>query len=101
MLAGKVPPCAISVDAQSMAGREMPPKHLAAPAAIQANDVITMKRSPDRDGGCPLSIEFGYRFTKACEGLMNGRDQRSELVRPDLVPPNIRCDNFSREFSIK
>ena len=46
-----------------MAGREMPSKHLAVPAAFQANDVITMKRSPDRDGGCPLTFGDGCRFS--------------------------------------
>jgi hypothetical protein len=57
-----------------MAGREMPSKHLAAPAAFQANDIIVMDGSPDRHCRCSLSVEFGYRFTNGCEGLMNSRD---------------------------
>jgi len=57
-----------------MAGREMAFEHLAAPAAFEADDIIAVNGSTDRDGGCPLSVEFGYRFTKGCEGLMHGRD---------------------------
>jgi hypothetical protein len=97
----QMPKSKIPLHFQSMAGSETPSEHLAAPPAFEANDIIAMNRSPDRDGGCPLSVEFGYRFTKACEGLIHGRDQRPELVRPDLVPPNVRGDNFSREFSIE
>jgi hypothetical protein len=57
-----------------MSRAEMPSKHLAAPAALQANDMIAVDGSADRDSGRALFVEFGYRFTKACEGLMNGRD---------------------------
>ena len=64
----------ILIDAQSMAGREMPLEHLAAPAAFQANDIIAVDGSPDRHCRRSLFVEFGYRFTKADEGLMHGRD---------------------------
>jgi hypothetical protein len=74
MLTGEAPANTIRLDGQSMAGSEMPPEHLAAPAAFQANDIITMDGSPDRDGGCSLSVEFGCRFTNGYEGLMNSRD---------------------------
>ena len=74
MFAGDAPPCSILVNAQPMAGSDMPPEHLAAPAAFEADDIIAVNRSTDRDGGCPLSVEFGYRFTKASEGLINSRD---------------------------
>src|SRR5439155_25616485 len=74
MFTRQVPASTILLDGQSMAGSEMSSEHLAAPATFEANDIIAMNRSPDRDGGCPLSIEFGYRFTEACEGLIHGRD---------------------------
>jgi hypothetical protein len=67
---------------------------------MQANDIIAMNGLPDRHGGCPLAC-FGRGFTEADERLMNGRDQRPELVGPDLVSPNISCDDVGREFSIK
>jgi len=38
MFARQVPASAILLDGQSMAGIEMPLDHLAAPAALQAND---------------------------------------------------------------
>ena len=74
MLTGAGPPHAVLLDGQSMAGREMASDHLATPAAFEADDIIAVNGSTDRDGGCPLSVEFGYRFTKGCEGLMHGRD---------------------------
>ena len=74
MFTGEIPPSAILLHGQSMAGRDMPPEHLAAPPAFEADDIIAVNRSTDRDGGCPLSVEFGYRFTNGCEGLMNSRD---------------------------
>src|SRR4029077_10753543 len=39
-LTGEVPASAILVDAQSMAGIEMPSKHLAAPPTFEANHVV-------------------------------------------------------------
>jgi hypothetical protein len=42
MFSGKVPACTILVDAQPMARIEMPSKHLAAPAAFEADDVIAV-----------------------------------------------------------
>ena len=54
MLTGQFPPHAVLLDAQSMAGREMPFEHLAAPATIEADDIIAMNGLPDCDGGCPL-----------------------------------------------
>jgi hypothetical protein len=74
MLTGEVPPYAVLLDAQSVTGIEMPPKHLAAPATFEADYVIAMNGSPDRDGGCPLTADFGCRFTNGCEGLMYRRD---------------------------
>jgi hypothetical protein len=100
MLAWQVPPSTILVGAQSVAGRDMPLEHLAAPAAFQANDIIAVNRSTDRHSRCSPSIDFGCRFTKADERLMNGRDQRREFVGSDLVPPNIGRGDFRSEFSI-
>jgi hypothetical protein len=59
-----------------------------------------MNGSADRHRGSSLCVEFGYRFTETCEGLMNGRDQGSELIGRELIAPNVCGDNFSREFSI-
>src|SRR4029077_9768383 len=89
---GEFPAGAILVDAQFMAGSEMPPEHLGAPAAFQADDIIAVNRSADRHRGFSLSVEFGYRFTKSCESLMNSQDQDRQLVRPNLVAADI-CSN--------
>jgi hypothetical protein len=101
MFTRQAPAKTILIYAQFMARREMPSEHLAAPAALQANDVIAMDRSPDRDGGCPVHLGFDRRFTEADERLTNGRDQRSELVGRDLVLPNIGGNNHRGEFSIE
>jgi hypothetical protein len=74
MFTRQVPASTILVDAQSMAGIEMPSEHLAAPPAFDANDIIAMDGSPDRHCGCSLAPCFGCRFTEADERLMNGRD---------------------------
>jgi len=79
----------------------MPFEHLAALAAFQANDIIAMNGLPDRDGGYPLSVEFGYRFPETGERLMHGRDQRSEAIGPDLVATHVSGDDRRSEFSIK
>jgi hypothetical protein len=60
-----------------------------------------MNGSPDRHRGRPFAADFGCRSTNVDERLMNGRDQCSELIGPDLVPANIRGDNRRSEFSIK
>jgi hypothetical protein len=101
MFTRQVPPSTILLDAQSMTGRNMPSEHLAAPAAIEADDIIAMNRSPDRYGGGLISLGFDYRFSDSRERLMDGRDQRSELVGPDLVSPNISGDDVGRECSVE
>jgi hypothetical protein len=66
----------------------MPFEHLPAPAAFEANDIIAVNRSPDRHGWGPLSLGFGCRDSEPDERLMDGRDQRPELIGPDLVSGN-------------
>ena len=74
MVTAEVPPRAILLHGQFMAIRDMPSEHLAAPATFEADDIITVNRSPDRDGECSLFVEFGYQFTETRERLMYGRD---------------------------
>ena len=74
MFTRKGPPRTILVDAQFMAGSKMPPEHLAAPAAFQAHDIIAVNGSTDRHRGYSLTVDFGCRFAKACERLMNSQD---------------------------
>jgi len=72
MFTRQVPASTILVDAQSMARIEMPSEHLAAPATIEADDIIAMNGLPDRDGRCPIGLGFGYRFSETGERLMDG-----------------------------
>src|SRR5712692_1220213 len=99
MFTRQVPASTILVDAQSMAGRDMPSEHLAAQAAFEADDVIAINRSPNRHRGCPLDLAFSCRFAEAGDDLMHRRDQDRELVGPNLVLPNIGGDNPRSEFS--
>jgi hypothetical protein len=71
VLTGEVPPSAILFHSQSVAGRETAFEHLAAPATIEADDIIAMNGLPDCDGGCPLNLPFGCRFTEADERPIN------------------------------
>jgi hypothetical protein len=100
MVTGEVPASAILLHGQSMAGSEMPPEHLAAPPAFEANNVIAMNRSPDRHCGSSLYLGFSRQFTEADERLMNGRDQSRELIGRDLVPPNIGGGDHRCKLSI-
>jgi|HubBroStandDraft_2_1064218.scaffolds.fasta_scaffold195542_2 hypothetical protein len=101
MLSGEFPASAILLYRQSMAGSEMPFEHLAAPATIEADDIITMNRLSDRHGRGSLSLDFGCRFSEADERLMNSRDQDRQLVGPDLVTADICSNNVGRAFSIE
>ena len=100
MFPRQVPANTVLIDAQSVSGREMPSEHQAAPAALQANDIIVMNGSTDRHRGCPLSLGFGCRFSELGNRLMDSRDQGRELVGPNLVSPNVSCDYIGREFSV-
>jgi hypothetical protein len=100
MLKGQVPSGPILLHGQSMPGDEMPPEHLAAPAAFQANDVIGMNRSPDRHCGHPLDLGFWCWFTEADKRLMYGRDQHTEFISRDLILSNIGGSHLCNEFAI-
>jgi hypothetical protein len=78
----------------------MPSEHLAAPAAVEADNIIAVNGATDRHRGCSLDFSFGRRFAAADERLMHGRNQRPELVRPNLVSTYIGGDNLGREFSV-
>jgi hypothetical protein len=84
-----------------MAGHDMPSEHLTPPATFKANDVITMYRSPDRDGRGPINLGFCCRFSKARKCCMNGRDQRREFVSGDLISPNIGGDDVGRQVAVE
>jgi hypothetical protein len=72
-----------------MTGNEMPPEHLAAQAAFEANDIIAVNGSSDRDGGSSLFVGFCHWFTEADKRLMHGRDQRTGFIGRDLILSNI------------
>src|SRR5271155_3573265 len=99
MVTGEVPASTILIYGKSMAGCDMPLEHLASPPAFEADDIIAVNRSPDRDGGSSLTPGFGCRFSESRECLMNGRDQGRELFGRDLAVTDIRSDNPRREFS--
>jgi hypothetical protein len=91
------PTGAIFVNGQPMSGRHMPAEHLPAPTAIQADDMIVVNGSPHRH--CRGSLDQGFcRFAETTEGLMNGRDQRRELIRRDQIASNIGGDDLGGEF---
>src|SRR4029077_16503079 len=100
MLTGEVPASTILLHGKSMAGSEMPLKHLAAPPTFEANHVVPVNGSPDRHRGGPLDRCFARRFTAADERPMNGRNQGRELIGRDLVLPNIGGDDRRSQFSI-
>jgi len=78
----------------------MPAEHLAAPAAIQADDVIVVHGSPDRHRRNSLGGGFCCRLTEATESVMHCRDQGGELVGRELIASNIGGDNFRGEVGL-
>jgi hypothetical protein len=83
-----------------MGGCDMPTKRLAAPSAFEAHDIIVPDRLPYRDGGCLGAGGFMFRLAETGQSLMNGRNQSRDLVRTDLISPNICGHNPRGEFSI-
>jgi hypothetical protein len=100
MVTGEVPASTILIYGKSMAGCDMPLEHLAAPATVQANDIIAVNRSPDRDGGSSLFVGFCHWFTEADKRLMHGRDQRTEFIGRDLILSNIGGSYLCNEIAI-
>jgi hypothetical protein len=78
----------------------MAANHLPAVAAIQADDVIALNGSPDRH--CWSSFDDGFlrRSAEVGERLMNGREQRRQLVGRNLVASQIGADDRYSEVSI-
>src|SRR4051794_30735788 len=83
-----------------MRGRQMASEHLTFPAAIQADHVIGVNGSSDGNCRDSWTLGFGCRFAEFTERLMNGRNQRRQLVRLDLVRPHVRADDLRGECSI-
>lgn len=100
VIAGKLPPCSILVDSQAMSGPKMTSEHAAGPAAFEASHLVVLNGSPDRHCWSSFDDGFGNRLTEVGERLMNGRDQRRELVDRNLVALNIRGHDFRGEFLI-
>ena len=96
----EVPPCSILLDAQPMGGRQMAAQHLAAIAAIHANDEIRRDRAADRNRRGSLDDGFLRRLTEAGEHRMDSRNHAADLVGPDLIASQIGADDRHSEFSI-
>jgi hypothetical protein len=98
MLTGEVPPHAVLLDAQSMAGRKMAFEHLAAPATIEADDIIAVNWSTDRH-----SREFALRVQRAL--LHHSPDQRNELLGVEgdeiFLSPHLADALFERGIEIE
>ena len=83
-----------------MGGGDVPAKHVAAPPAFEANDVIAPDRLPNRDGRCPGDCGFRHRLAEAGERLMDSRNQSRDLISPNLMSPNKCGHNPGGEFPI-
>jgi hypothetical protein len=72
----------------------MSAEHLPAIAAIHADDIIALNGLPSRHYRLSLIWGFHSRFPEAGECLMDGRNQRTELIGRNLIAPNIRGNYF-------
>jgi hypothetical protein len=100
VIAGEVPPCSIRIDGQPVGGPKMAADHFPSPPAFDANDVIALNGSPDRNRRGSLDRSFLRRPAEVGERLMNGRNQGAELLGRDLISSDIRGHDFRSEFSI-
>jgi hypothetical protein len=83
-----------------MSRGQVPFQHFRLMPAFDTGNIIALNGSPDRHHWSSLDDGFCCRFTEGTESLMDGRDQRRELVRPDLIALDIRGHDFCGEFSI-
>jgi hypothetical protein len=77
-----------------MRGRQVPAEHLAFPAAIHADDGIRRDRSANRNRRGSLDKGFCCWVTEFPKGLMDGRDQRRELIGWNRITPQYAATIF-------
>jgi hypothetical protein len=99
MVRRQFPPPAIFVDGETVCGRNMPPEHLTAPTAFQADDKIPLDGSSDRNRRGALGHDF-RRVAESTERFVNRRDQRRHLVDLNFIMSGVRRDDLRREASI-
>ena len=81
-----------------MARCQMASEHAAGKAAFETNNEISLNGSPDRNRRGSLDDGFCCGFAEATESVMHCREQGGELIRLDLIAPNIGGDDLRHEF---
>jgi hypothetical protein len=82
-----------------VAHREVPPKRLAAPAAVKANHEVPAIRSVERDSRCRDHGDFGG-FPKLRQGSVDDGDKVGEFPWWNLVVLDVAADNLADETGI-
>jgi hypothetical protein len=71
----------------------MPPQHLTAKPAVEADDSIRGDRPPNRNRRASRADRFYRRFDEPPQSFVHRRDQDRELIWRDLIASEIPTDN--------
>jgi len=80
---------------------QMPAQHLAAKPAFEADDLLGLHRSPDRDRRLQRSRRrCGRARAEAAERAMHRRNQARNLISTDTILRNITTDDLRNQAEI-
>ena len=94
MIAPQSPSLQVFVPIERVSRADMASQCLAAIAAIHADDIIVVHRSPYRYGRCENLCLHG--LSEVTQRVMNCGDQVRKLLWSQRVVPNVAADDHSR-----
>jgi hypothetical protein len=95
------PAGAVIGDFEIMGDPQMPPEHLGVIPALEANDMVALYRSPDRDRRHQRGRRRRRRaLAEATERAMHRRYQSRYLINADTISRDITSDDFRNQAEI-
>jgi hypothetical protein len=99
VISWQLPPDAIPCGFEPVSDADMPAEHLAEKPALEADDMVALHRSPDRDSR-QQRCRRGRALAKATERAMHRRNQARELIDADSILRDIATDNPRNQAEI-
>jgi hypothetical protein len=93
MVIRQIPTPEIFADLQSVPHADVPAQGLASKAALEADDMIALHRSPDRHRRHSHCFRLDG-LSELVDGLLHCDDQRRQLIRCQGMIAEIACDDF-------
>ena len=101
MISRQLPSSAIVHGFKSMSDVQMPAEHLAAVSAFEANDIVALYRSPNRDSRHRrCQRRHGRALDEATERAMHRRNQSRHLINTDTILRDITPDDLRDQAKI-